>query len=276
MKKDLQKFKKGGTWFLSKQQYKSFLEGKEYMGRPDGQFVIPTVDADKISDEFLRYFEKKLGLKKNTFKDGKGLVRIDVKNIEKYNPRLPEGKESGVNKFWKEGGETSGGISEALINPVHYKDAVKKGLFSIIAPSMEDWKELDTYPIWIGKKIDKIKQKEKIFYFKGSHFLYKVTYDTKGKREVFRRFRERWRKHLDDIPKDENSIITHNGQKYDKIKCSEMAKWVSDLFKKEKTKNGLKAMSNKIKYYKGKTFRYIIITDDSCKNNKYYRRLRKR
>jgi len=200
VQKHLTRFKEGGTWFLTEEQYETFLKGKDIWGREDGQFVIPTREAENITKEFLRKIEKKLGLPKGRFGDGGNLIRIDVKNIEKYNPRLPSGKESGADKRFIPGGRTKGGVPEVIIDPVYRGDTERKGLFTIIGPQLEDWVEIEEAPYWIRKSLRKIEDKAKknrTYYFKGDHFLYKIIYGSSSESiQVFKRLRRRWTQHL--------------------------------------------------------------------------------
>ena len=94
-----------------------------YKRQPDDNtlFVMPTKYADKViknSNGNINYIEEKLGFPKGYFKYGGGLVRIDIEDLSDLDLRLPSGNETGANSLWIPGGETSGGVPEAILNTV--------------------------------------------------------------------------------------------------------------------------------------------------------------
>ncbi|SDX05832.1 hypothetical protein SAMN04489725_1444 [Alicyclobacillus hesperidum] len=87
------------------------------VGGPTGTFVMPKDIADKLiaqSDGDVSKLESLLGLDKGTL--GKEPVRIDIDHPDGL--RMPSGNELGANHQWIPGGYTSGGIPEAVIDPV--------------------------------------------------------------------------------------------------------------------------------------------------------------
>lgn len=109
----LAKFDDGAVRFTSKAKYKEFGT----YGPSDG-FVIPKSEFEQIMKESkgdLRIVEQKLGLKQGYLSDNDTLV-VYIKKENIRNLKIPSGNESGANEFWKPGGKTSGGISEAILD----------------------------------------------------------------------------------------------------------------------------------------------------------------
>lgn len=91
------------------------------LGHASGTFVMPKSEADRLIQAAagnFRQLEVSLGLSPNDL--GPRPVRIDIRNPK--NLRLPSGNEAGANEFWVPGGLTSGGIPEAVIDPVEPAD----------------------------------------------------------------------------------------------------------------------------------------------------------
>lgn len=91
------------------------------LGHVSGTFVMPKREADRLIQAAagdFRQLEVSLGLSPNDL--GPRPVRIDIRSPK--NLRLPSGNEAGANEFWVPGGLTSGGIPEAVIDPVEPAD----------------------------------------------------------------------------------------------------------------------------------------------------------
>ena len=121
--KHFAEFNEGATVIQTEWAYTNYSEANGFVGVPDDNtlFVMPAKYADKViqnSNGNINYIEEKLGFPKGYFKYGGGLVRIDIKDLSDLNLRLPSGNEIGANSFWIPGGETSGGVPEAILNAV--------------------------------------------------------------------------------------------------------------------------------------------------------------
>lgn len=62
----------------------------------------------------ISIIEKELGFPEGYFRDGGGLIRIDVNDVNGLNIRMPSGNEAGANSLWIPGVKTSGGVPEAI------------------------------------------------------------------------------------------------------------------------------------------------------------------
>ena len=121
--KHFAEFDEGATVIQTEWAYTNYSEANGFVGVPDDNtlFVMPTKYADKViknSNGNINYIEEKLGFPKGYFKYGGGLVRIDVEDLSDLDLRLPSGNETGANSMWIPGGETSGGVPEAILNTV--------------------------------------------------------------------------------------------------------------------------------------------------------------
>ena len=121
--KHFAEFDDGATVIQTEWAYTNYSEANGFLGVPDDNtlFVMPTKYADKViknSNGNINYIEEKLGFPKGYFKYGGGLVRIDVEDLSDLDLRLPSGNETGANSMWIPGGETSGGVPEAILNTV--------------------------------------------------------------------------------------------------------------------------------------------------------------
>ena len=106
---------------MTNEQYVYYVQGNAFIGIPsDGtQFVMPKNYCDDIAGKAgsdISYYEKALGFDSGHFSNGGGLVRIDIENLNDLNLRLPSGNEAGANSHWIPGGQTEGGIPEAITN----------------------------------------------------------------------------------------------------------------------------------------------------------------
>lgn len=66
----------------------------------------------------ISIMETELGFPAGYFSDGVGLVRIDVDDVSGLNIRMPSGNETGANSLWLPGGNTSGGVPEAITDTI--------------------------------------------------------------------------------------------------------------------------------------------------------------
>ncbi|NMH66674.1 hemagglutinin repeat-containing protein [Shewanella salipaludis] len=109
----LTKFDEGAIRFTSK----SGIEDYGTLG-PDGGFVMPKSEFDSLvvqANGDLRVVEEKLGLSKG-YLDGVDTVIVHIEQKDLNSLRVPSGNESGANSNWRPGGQTSGGISEAVVD----------------------------------------------------------------------------------------------------------------------------------------------------------------
>jgi len=121
--KHFAEFDEGATVIQTEWAYTNYSEANGFVGVPDDNtlFAMPTKYADKViqnSNGNINYIEEKLGFPKGYFKYGGGLVRIDIEDLSDLDLRLPSGNETGANSLWITGGETSGGVPEAILNTV--------------------------------------------------------------------------------------------------------------------------------------------------------------
>jgi YD repeat-containing protein len=114
----LKQFESGVSYITSKGALDYW--GRDLVGRPDGQFVLPTKELDKIlkrTQGNIDGIEHELGIPKGDWK-GKELVRIDVPDISAQRLRLGTGNESGANPLWLPGGRLPTGYPEAVVDPI--------------------------------------------------------------------------------------------------------------------------------------------------------------
>ena len=109
----------GGSYLLSNNAYEDYVQGKDMIGRPDGQFMIPSNQMDELvknNPDNPREWEKQLGLEDGSLGNTK-VRRVDVYNPQDYEPRLPTSDLSGSNDKFLEGqGKVPGGQDECVIN----------------------------------------------------------------------------------------------------------------------------------------------------------------
>lgn len=120
IKAHLKKFEKGASYLVPKKALDTY--GRDFIGRLDGQFVMSKMEMDDLFKKAkgnLSYVEDELGIPPGAWK-GKEIVRIDIPNVKKQNPRMATGNESGANNLWLPGGRLPKGYSEVVL------DAVKK------------------------------------------------------------------------------------------------------------------------------------------------------
>lgn len=70
----------------------------------------------------LSILEQRFGFPDGYFKDGGGLVKVDINNPNDFSLRMPSGNEAGANNFYTPGGFTSGGTPEAVVNNIPNTD----------------------------------------------------------------------------------------------------------------------------------------------------------
>ncbi len=108
----------GASYLISEENYERYIAGREEIGRPDGQFVIPSNQMDSLLEEYPddpREWERQLGLDEGSLGDS-NIRRVDVYSPEEYNLREPTEDMSGANDQFLGTGETPGGQNEAVID----------------------------------------------------------------------------------------------------------------------------------------------------------------
>ena len=111
--------KYGGSYLLSNNAYEDYIQGRNTIGRPDGQFMIPTNQMNDLLSNHPndpREWEKQLGLEPPGCLGNENIHRVDVYNPQDYEPRLPTRDLSGSNEKFMEGGKLPGGQDECVIN----------------------------------------------------------------------------------------------------------------------------------------------------------------
>jgi len=109
----------GGSYLISNDNYNDFIRDRENIGRPDGQFCIPSNQMDDMLQSYPdnpREWENQLGLENGSLGDN-DIKRVDVYEPENYNLRLPSEDMSGVNDYYLGTGKVPGGQDEAVIDP---------------------------------------------------------------------------------------------------------------------------------------------------------------
>ena len=117
--KHLSQFNDGASIIMTKEQYINYVKGSSTIGIPfdETQFVLPKSYCDDIANMAkgeVGYYEKALGFDKGHFADGGGLIKLDIKDLDGLNLRMPSGNEAGANSHWIPGGKTDGGVPEAV------------------------------------------------------------------------------------------------------------------------------------------------------------------
>ena len=117
----LNKFKIKASYLVTGQSYNGYIKGQQAVGRADGLFISTADDIDAVINKAngnVAIIEQELGIPTGMWQGKGGIYRIDIKNPEKFNLRMPDGSESGANALWEPGGFTSGGKVEAVTNPI--------------------------------------------------------------------------------------------------------------------------------------------------------------
>ena len=123
----LSQFDDGVSVIQTEWAYSRYSETNGFVGVPDDNtlFVIPKKYCDDViarANGDISIIERELGYPEEYFSDGGGLVRIDAANTSDLNLRIPSGNETGANQLWIPGGETSGGVPEAITNTISLND----------------------------------------------------------------------------------------------------------------------------------------------------------
>jgi hypothetical protein len=109
----LEQFSQGGTRFMMKDTFEDFG-----IGQIDGTtFVFPSSEIDTLMEKTKgdpAALEKALGLPDGYFKDN--VIRVDIRDLEHYDLRIPSGNEAGANVKWLPGGLLPQGMPEAVID----------------------------------------------------------------------------------------------------------------------------------------------------------------
>ena len=104
-----------GTIVLTEGELDDF--GSNYGKHRGHVYITRPEDVDALEGEQLEEIERRLG---RGFNDGTDLVRADIDDIYKYNPRIPDNNTPG-NSNYRPGGVTSGGLFERIIDPINLK-----------------------------------------------------------------------------------------------------------------------------------------------------------
>jgi hypothetical protein len=110
----LEKFTDGATRFMPE----SNLEKYGIAQRDGTSFVMPKDEADAMiaaAGGDARAMEEELGLPEG-FLDSNRIVRVDIRDPEAFNLRIPSGNEAGANDQWLPGGRLPNGASEAVVD----------------------------------------------------------------------------------------------------------------------------------------------------------------
>ena len=115
----LAQFDDGISVIQTEWAYGRYTEINGFVGVPDDNtlFVMPKDYCDGVigrANGNMSIIEMELGFPEGYFKNGGGLVRIDVDDISGLNIRIPSGNEMTANELWIPGGYTSGGVPEAI------------------------------------------------------------------------------------------------------------------------------------------------------------------
>ncbi|MBC7527366.1 MAG: RHS repeat-associated core domain-containing protein [Chthonomonadaceae bacterium] len=111
----LSAFEDGGSWIMTAEQYEKYIAGQPFAGRADGQFISPSADIDKVIAETggdTISLAKRLSTE---WQPGQKLVCIDVRDVMKYNLRLPTANLSGANSKFIAGRKLLEGFPKSLL-----------------------------------------------------------------------------------------------------------------------------------------------------------------
>ncbi|MDB6002277.1 MAG: hypothetical protein JWP52_3976 [Rhizobacter sp.] len=94
--------------------------GREKLGRPSGQFVMPKAQVDQILRQAqgnVAVVEQMLGLPEGSWA-GKTIARIDIapQALSGLNLRMPPGNTKCANELWLAGGYLPTGVAEAMVD----------------------------------------------------------------------------------------------------------------------------------------------------------------
>jgi predicted Fe-Mo cluster-binding NifX family protein len=131
--KHLSQFDNGGSYVLTRDAYEKFINGASVLGYPDNSlFIAPKDFVDEViknANGDLSILEQRFGFPDGYFKDGGGLVKVDINNPNDFSLRMPSGNEAGANNFYTPGGFTSGGTPEAVVNNIPNTDEYRSITF---------------------------------------------------------------------------------------------------------------------------------------------------
>lgn len=115
----LDDFKGGGSWLMDEAKYLAYVKGRPMVGRADGQFMT---SSRELNDLLLDVGDDPIALGKRLGVEGwtenTKLIRIDVLDPLRFNPRLPDQSMTGANSLFLPGGKTIGGVSEIVTDPI--------------------------------------------------------------------------------------------------------------------------------------------------------------
>ncbi len=112
-------FKDGVSVFVPQSTLETVVPKFGQLGRADGLFVTTPDFADDVERAVngnLAKLKDKLGIEPQYWNEP--IHRVDISKEDMKNLRMATGKESGANSMWIPGGYTSGGVPEAVIDPV--------------------------------------------------------------------------------------------------------------------------------------------------------------
>lgn len=119
-------FKSGGSFLMGKNTYEKLQrEGVTAFGRSGDLWITSSSAMDKlIASKGLSHsgLTGALGLSDRALAGG--VVRVDIPDISRLNPRVPTSQVAGANRKFKPGGLTSGGMPELVVDPVSHEDIV--------------------------------------------------------------------------------------------------------------------------------------------------------
>lgn len=110
---------RGGSYVMTEEQFLLYAKGKQILGRSDGQFMTSASEMNRIIAETGGdpvKMAQRLGLQNISAETV--LIRMDVTDPLKFNPRMPSASMSGANKLFRPGGKTIGGIPEIVTDPL--------------------------------------------------------------------------------------------------------------------------------------------------------------
>jgi hypothetical protein len=124
---------RNGAWYITST---SALDtyGRNPIGRPDGQFVMPSSYLDGLMRSTggnVAELGQALGILSGAWQ-GTPLDRIDIPDLSSVGLRMATRNESGANALWQPGWYTSGGIREAVTNQIPAGSYIESPLGSIL------------------------------------------------------------------------------------------------------------------------------------------------
>jgi RHS repeat-associated protein len=124
----LAQFEGGSSVFVPESVLTNTVPRFGQLGRPDGLFVTTPSAADSIeraAEGNLSRLKELLGIPADEWNEP--IFRLDIDPSSQQRLRMPTGQETGANKLFVPGGYTSGGIPEAVIDPVPERSVSGKG-----------------------------------------------------------------------------------------------------------------------------------------------------